>query len=502
MWKSKRRAALDHRRGNRPTGLAIPDSALKELEDGFQGRLVGPSDPTYDASRQMSNHAFSEWPLLIAYCEVPSDVAACLKLARENDIWTVVRSGGHSTAGFSVNTGLVIDMSGFCYATVDEKRRRAVVGAGTNFGHLNAVLNDYDLHVPGGGCEDVCVAGYMQGGGFGFTSRAFGMNCDNVLAVRVMLADGTIVVADSETNSDLYWAIRGGTGNNFGVLLEITYRLHHVPSVWAFGLSWHIDDAAAGLAAMQAGYMNHDAVRGELGYMSFLANVGGVNKLLMRGMVVDGRDPDLLRALEATGATMDIDEIGSYFEMNRMLLETPEVPQVPDLGREDKQSAYLAELQPEARWQAVVDKFVESPNSYSTVVIEPYGGAVAEVDRSATAFVHRDVDCDVFVDVFWMTDAQHETVVPYLNEYLDLLHSMSDGHSYQNYPRRGTADYRWRYWGGCFDTLVAVKNKYDPSDFFQFAQSISAPEVPEERLGAWGPDLSDLLAQPIEEATP
>ncbi|MEM7338095.1 MAG: FAD-binding oxidoreductase [Actinomycetota bacterium] len=501
MWKSKRRVALDRQRGHRPDGLDIPPQALDELRTNFQGRLVGPSDPTYDHARQMSNHAFSEWPLLIAYCEVPSDVAACLTLAREHDIWTVVRSGGHSTAGYSVNTGLVIDMSSFCYAVVDEENHRAVVGAGTNFGHLNAVLNDYDLHVPGGGCEDVCVAGYMQGGGFGFTSRPFGMNCDNVEAVRVMLADGSIVVANESTNSDLYWAIRGGTGNNFGVLLEITYRLHQLPSVWAFGLRWPIERAADGLDVMQRKYMR-GGVRDELGYMSFLANVDGTNELLMRGMVTSGEDMSLLAALERSGGTVDINQTGSYFEMNRMLLETPEVPQVPDLGREDKQSAYMADPLGVGGWQQIVDQFVASPNTYSTVVIEPYGGAVASVERTANAFVHREVDCDVFVDVFWMTDEQHAQVVPYLDDYLDVLHGLSNGHSYQNYPRRGTVDYRWRYWGGCFDTLLAVKRKYDPSNFFQFAQSISAPDGPEPRLGSWGPDLSGSLSEPIVTAAP
>jgi len=499
MWKSKRRVSLDHRRGLRPDGLVIPAEAIEELRTSMQGRLVGPSDATYDASRQMSNHAFSEWPLLIAYCEVPGDVAACLKLARENDIWTVIRSGGHSTAGYSVNTGLVIDMSGFCYAVVDERSKRAVVGAGTNFGHLNAVLDDYDLHVPGGGCEDVCVAGYMQGGGFGFTSRKFGMNCDNVLAVRVMLADGAIVVADAETNADLFWAIRGGTGNNFGVLLEITYELHHVPSVWAFGLRWKIEDAAVGLAAMQDGYML-DGAADDLGYMSFLANVDGKNELLMRGMVISGKDESLLADLQLSGGMIDINTTGSYFEMNRLLLETPEVPQVPDLGREDKQSVYLADRIGADGWQQIVDKFVESPNTYSTVVVEPYGGKAADPDQPCS-FIHRQVDCDVFVDVFWMTDDQRRQVVPYLNDYMDVLHPLSNGHSYQNYPRRGTADYRWRYWGGAFNTLLSVKQKYDPSNFFQFAQSISAPAEPEERLGSAAPDLADALDGDIVKVT-
>jgi len=92
------------------------------------------------------------------------------------------------------------------------------------------------VHTPGGGCPDVCVGGYMQGGGYGFTSREFGMNCDNVVEFHMMLADGSIVVANPNQNRNLFWAVRGGTGNNFGVLLSVTYKLYSLYNVWGWGL--------------------------------------------------------------------------------------------------------------------------------------------------------------------------------------------------------------------------------------------------------------------------
>ena len=513
MAKSRRRLSLEYRLGLRtPPGITLTADATTALRLALQGKVITSDDPGYDAARQLSNHAFSPWPLLIAYCEVPSDVAACLDWAQKNDIWFVVRSGGHSTAGFSANTGLVIDMSKFCYAVVEDPtgpHPTAIVGAGTNFGHLNSVLDDYNLHVPGGGCPDVCVAGFMQGGGFGFTSRTFGMNCDNVESLRLMLFDGRIVVADANTNADLFWAMRGGTGNNFAVLLEIRYRLQRLgpDSIYGFGLQWNAD--SSGVAADALVIMQEKFMRGcdpRVGYMTILAvdspdpTKMGTSLLMIRGTFIgtqaEGRAA--IAPLVATnGARQDVDRMGSYEDLNNYLLSYPrEVPEVPDLGREDKSSAYIDRPLDKADWQTIIERFLESPNPWTTIVIEPYGGAISAVSAHDNAFIHRDVDMDLFVDVFWMTPDEHTAVNQYLNDFVELLTPMTNGHSYQNYPRKGTPDFRWRYWGGSFATLLAIKQKYDPKNLFHYAQSISPADPPEPRLDD-GLDLSSLIAKPI-----
>lgn len=513
MSKSKRRLQLEYRLGLRtPPGVTLTADEVSALRLAMQGTVVTSDDPGYDAARQLSNHAFSPWPLLIAFCEVPSDVAACLRWAQKNEIWFVVRSGGHSTAGFSANTGLVIDMSKFCYAVVEDPtgpNPTAVVGAGTNFGHLNSVLDDYDLHVPGGGCPDVCVAGFMQGGGFGFTSRTYGLSCDNVESMRLMLFDGRIVIADANTNADLYWAVRGGTGNNFAVLLEVRYRLQRLgpDALYGFGFKWNADssgDAAAAMVVMQEQFMRGGDPR--IGYMSFLAvdtpdpTKMGSPLLMMRGTFVgtaaEGRAV-IAPLLATSGVTQDVDMTGSYLTLNNYLLSWPrEIPEVPDLGREDKSSAYVDRPITKAEWQTIVERFLESPNPWTTIVFEPYGGAIAAVPEHDNAFIHRNVDMDMFVDVFWMTAEEHTAANDYLNGFVELIAPMTNGHSYQNYPRKGTPDYRWRYWGGSFETLLAIKQKYDPNNLFHYAQSISPADPPEPRLDD-GPDLSALIAMPI-----
>ena len=79
----------------------------------------------------------------------------------------------------------------------------------------------------------MCVAGFVQGGGYGYTSRTFGIQSDKAAAFRVALASGTVVTANERENADLFWALRGGTGGNFGVVLQVSYHMVRLPSVWA-----------------------------------------------------------------------------------------------------------------------------------------------------------------------------------------------------------------------------------------------------------------------------
>src|SRR5262249_11195490 len=230
------------------------------------------------------------------------------------------RSGGHNTAGHCVNSGLVIDLGRMNHVSVDPDRKRATVGPGASFEKINAVLDQYHLHAPGaGGCAKVCAGGYVQGGGYGFTSLMYGMSSDNVVRMVVALADGSIVEADEQTNSPLFWALRGGTGNNFGVVLEVTYQLRDLWKVWGFGIRWKMDAAPAALAAMQR-HFTGDATPKRLGYQCLMEWVEGdvdvegkkIRRpvLQMRGMY-DGSKAEARAALgpmlATKGAKLDIE---------------------------------------------------------------------------------------------------------------------------------------------------------------------------------------------------
>lgn len=236
--------------------LDVDRAVLEGLQNKIEGRIVLPGYPDYDTDRQLTNPLFQSNPKVIVYCRGQgNDVVAALEAADRMGLPVTLRSGGHSTAGYSTGPGMIIDTRQMKSAAVSQapplSQNTVRVQPGCAFGELNDTLDLYRLHVPGGGCPDVCAAGYIQGGGFGFTSRPYDMNSDNVLAVEMVLANGTQVMADALTNPDLFWAVRGGTGGDFGVLTNITYGLHRLDyqpgttngQLYGYGLRWPLSTA-------------------------------------------------------------------------------------------------------------------------------------------------------------------------------------------------------------------------------------------------------------------
>jgi len=455
----------------------ISRDRLIRLEQDLVGTMVFPWDPDYNKDRLESNPAFQAFPIVIVKCAVENDVWICLQAAEDLKVPFCVRSGGHSTAGYSVVTdGIVIDVSGLSYVQVNAANYTVTAGPGTNFDTLNGALNTTGLHVPSGECGDVCVGGFVQGGGYGYTSRCFGIQSDCVVAFRVMLANGGIVIANATTNSDLFWALRGGTGGNFGVVLSVTYGLSVVPSVWAYSIQWNIGDAAAALLEMQTNYMLTGAPK-ELGATINLGFNGTTPVLLMQGMYVgsatEGKQA-LASLLSLGSADLNVDISGTYAAMDAYLETHPyTIPNPPDGSKEDKRAGYIEKPLTLADWQAIVNYELTAPNPNNTAIIEPYGGAINAYPVSDSAFIHRKAAMDFFVDVFWVHDSDQQQAVDWLAGFWKLMQPHLNGHVYQNYPHRELANFQHAYWGSAYPRLTQVKAKYDPQNVFKFAQSIA-----------------------------
>lgn len=460
----------------------FPAKAAAQLQQQVQGTVVVSADAAYHSARQAFVANYQAFPQIIVYCEVFSDAAAALAFAREWKLSPVCRAGGHSTAGYSVNNGMIIDVSRLSYVVVDSRAKRAVVGAGTNFGHLNAALDTYGLHLPGGGCDDVAIAGYMMGGGFGFTSQIFGMNCDSVVEALVMLADGSIVVASKRCNPDLLWALRGGGGGNFGVLLQITFQLHDVDQIWGFGIRWRAGHSAGGAKRVAAAL---EILQGEftgarmphrLGHQSTINFIGDEPYFLLRGVYAGdaARGRRMIEPLLKTeGAKCDLDRVGGYTEINNFLNSTPEVPLVAPHTPTQSESRYIGRELTRPEWHDIVRLFQHSPNRGNFFGIEGYGGAIAALAPTTTAFWHRKALFDVYTWVFWQDVQEERASLAFLEQFRQVLTPCSNGHAYQNYPNRTNRNYRWMYWGENFPALLKIKRKYDPTNLFSFGQTIS-----------------------------
>ncbi len=482
-------------------------SNAAQLQGEISGKVVLPSDPDYDRARQLSDPAFQRFPALVVYCDGPEDVRAALAFANRHSLRVTCRSGGHSTAGFSVgDDAMVIDTSRIRYVRIDENSGgpTARVGAGSDWGYVGRELDRHGLHVPGGGCESVCVAGYMQGGGYSYTSRMFGMNCDSVVEAKIMLADGRIAIANERQNFPLFWAIRGGTGNNFGVLLEVTYRLYRPGALWGFSIRWPIDDAPRAIFEIQNQYMKTNPSR-LVGFETHGAPIDGRQVLLMRGMY-RGTHGEAHRALypvlSTPGATLEYGLEGSYYELNR---RNEQGVTAPAGGKEEKQSGYIRAPLSLAEWEGVIDMFGRTPNPYSIFNLEAYGGAINEVAAGANAFIHRDAYCNFFLDVFWVKDADKASAVRYLDEFMAMMQPYFDRpdgrpQSNQNYPRASQTNYMDLYFDGFVRDLVVAKKLYDPGNVFRFEQSIPLDYPDDVRVDPASPGFTgdeEIVAVPL-----
>lgn len=500
-------AAWDARDGLDPTLL----NAAKRLHVGFDGQVVLPGDPDYDADRMLANPRFDPYPAMIVYCASESDVVQALALAFacRDELEFVLRSGGHSTGGFSAGPGILVDVGRLDGVTVDPAKLTATAQPGCNFGTFNKAIEQYDLHIPGGACPDVRQGGYFQGGGYGFTARLFGMHCDQAIGVRMALFDGTIVEADETVNSDLFWAVRGGTGNNFGVLLSTTYRLFQGSTFCGFSVKFDlsattgVSDAANALTWIQENFVL--SVTNALGFQMIMVWEGPDGQprtplFLVRG-VYAGTRADMLATIGPLVAQQGAElqytlDPTVYSKLSGHLLSEPyEVPQfgpnvTPMPPPENKVSRYIADVIPPAGWTTLIDHFLASPNPYTTVAFEGYGGTINATPALHNAFVHRDVHFDIFFDVFWLTDAEEAVMDAYLEQWKATIAPFWNGQVYQNYPEQVDPDFADHYWGAALPGLVKVKQKYDPGNLFHFAQSIptSLTTTPEDAFRPPGID--------------
>jgi len=477
--------------------LQFTAAQVNALSQQLVGHIVLPQDPTYAANRTTFMNAFQHFPEIIVYCAGFADVIRSIRFAKEVGLQPVCRSGGHSTAGYSVNDHMVIDVSGINYIRVDPEARTALVGAGANFALINAELELYGLHMPGGGCETVGVAGYMQGGGYGFTSLMFGMNCDQVLGFQMALADGRIVRANAKENADLFWAVRGGTGNNFGVLLEIEYHLQELKPVWGFGFKWLLQTAeqvAAASVALQIWQANFTgkAAPPNLGQEAMLAytldpdNQTLVPYFLIRGMFNGPESAcqqvlePLLKLMPDVNQYRDIWRSGTYRDLNIYLLTYPtELPAgVPNSARSLAKSHIVARQLTLAECAAIIDFYKATPNPDNFIGFEAYGGAINAVAPVATAFCHRTACMDVFTFSFWLREDSRAAAEAFVTDFDRAVQPLSNGQSYQNYANRGLEDFGAAYFGVNLTRLLEVKKTYDPDNFFTFPQGLGTASKP------------------------
>ena len=445
----------------------LTPSDIAQLRQTVRGDLVVPDDAGYDQARRVWNGMVDKRPAAVIYCADSEDVITAVKFARSGNLLVAVRAGGHNVAGSSVcDAGVVIDLSRMKRIEVDPVRRIARAQAGLNLGEFDAATQSHGLATTMGVNADTGIAGLTLGGGFGRLGRKHGLTCDNLVAAEIVTADGRLLKANATENADLFWAIRGG-GGNFGIVTTFEYRLFPVGPVLLAGSVLY--DYAQARDAMRFYHEFSRKAPDELSVDAALVTVPSGERFFSIspcyvGPIDEGER--VLKQLREHGAPVE-DRIApvSYLQ-----IQSAGDAIFPRGRRYYWKAQFLREISDEAI-NVLLATYATAPRE-SLLVLQQVGGAIARVPIAETPYANRDALYDCFPISIWDNPAEDVAHIRWARDLWDEMRPFSTGGVYANNLGEEGTDRVQAAYGENFPRLVALKNKYDPTNFFRLNQNI------------------------------
>ena len=445
--------------------IAAERSVPPALE-GFAGQVLTPDDADYDGARRIYNGLIDKRPSVVAQCQGIADIVAAVATARDQGLELSVRGGGHGVAGRALTDGgLTIDLSRMKGIHVDPKNRTVRAQAGVNWKELNRETQVYGLAVTGGVISTTGISGLTLGGGLGWIMARDGLALDNLLSADVITADGRVLRASEDENPDLFWAIRGGSGN-FGVISSFEYRLRPVGPMVFGGLVAHPFSAASDVLRFYR-ELTSSASDDLVAYSGLIHAPDGATKLAAIVVCHVGPQEQAERDLAPLLAfgSPALSQVGPmpYTAINSMLDAG-----YPYGSLNYWKSSFMDELT-DAAIEVFVDRFSQTKGPMTAFLLEHVHGAVTRVPESATAFAHRTPGFNILIPSVWLDPADTDENIRWTRESYAALQPHLRKGRYVNYLAEDDiteATARAAY-GNNFDRLIEVKTKYDPTNLFR-----------------------------------
>ena len=452
----------------------LEEKIVDEFSQSLRGPLFGPDDPGYDEARTIYNAMIDKEPRLIARCHDVADVLAAVRFGRDNGLDTAIRGGGHNGPGLAlVDDGLVIDMSEMRGIRVDPDSETVRVEAGCRWADVDHATHAFGMATVSGIIGTTGVAGLTLGGGHGYLTRRYGLTIDNLLSADVVLADGRLVHANENQNSDLFWALRGG-GGNFGIVTSFEYRLHPVDTVVAGPLFWPIEALGETMRwyrdwlpdlpeSVYAFYLTAE-VPGD----PFPAEIHGrkVCGLMCCYLGSEEEFDDLIAPAREVAEPL-FEHIGPMpYPMLQGMFDELYCPGDQWYWKGD----FVRELGNPA--VEVHERFAEVPTTKSTMHLYPIDGAVHRVGSDETAWSFRDATWSMVIAGVDPDPAKEDVLRDWARSYWEALHEHSAGASYINFMMEEGEERVRATYGENYERLQRIKARYDPDNFFHVNQNI------------------------------
>jgi FAD/FMN-containing dehydrogenase len=448
----------------------------------LSGRVVFPRSSDYASARVEFNTALQRFPLAIVFAANTEDVANAICFARDHRLPIRLRSGRHSYEALSAADGsIVIDVSQMKGLDLDPNTGIATVQTGVRDFELAQALWGMGRMLPGGLCFTTGIAGFTQGGGQTSAPRTFGLIIDSLVSAEMVNANGDVIYADMNQNPDLFWALRGAGGGNFGACTTFRFQTYPVePNVAYAQLSWPISSlkpvfrnwqqlTAPGFDTRLNPFLlvlNDGKSQNVQVNVIFFGAAAELRQLLdpllraARPQQVDIFDTDWITAVETIGATQ------------------------PNAPVNFKSAAPFVQELPDAAID-VIQHFVMAPPAAGVQVsafFHGLNGEVAQVAPRDTAYFWRDAWSNLSFWAQWTTGASAYAARAWVEGLRRAVYPYTSG-TYVNAPDLTLENWQELYWGKNFLRLTEVKSRYDPGNLFNFPQSIPLVESRPRKFG-------------------
>jgi len=433
-------------------------TSLAEFADALDGESFGPDSPGYDAVRRPANLGYEDVrPRLVVRCGSVADVVSTLKFAKATGDRIVPRGGGHCFAGRSSTDGIVLDLSGLDGISVAADGV-ATIGAGARLGQVYAGLHAYGRTLPAGCGPTVGIAGLTLGGGIGLLGRQYGLTCDRLIGVQVVLADGSVVECDEDHEPDLFWALRGAGGGQFGVVTVLRYATVPEPITTRIEAHW----PNAGLDEMAEAWQTWapDAPDELTVNLNLLSEPGApvIATLFGASTLDEATTRELLQdwpgSIELRGGL-------PYHQLKDTFADPRDTP--ARLLR--IRTEFFSDAMAPSTLAALLTQLGEPRTEYRReLTFTAMTGAYSNVSEDATAFAHRNER--------FLLEHIAEAADPWVDSSWTTAHADASGRVYPNFPDPALDDWAAAYHAGNYRRLKTIKSAYDPYRFFDFPQAI------------------------------
>jgi hypothetical protein len=443
-------------------------TTVNALKSRLGDRVVGPEDPGWDEARRAWNLAVDQHPAAVARPESAEDVVAAVEVARRHGLRVAPQGTGHGASPrASLERSVLVDTSRMNAVEIDPERRRARLQAGAQWQHVVPPAAEHGLAALSGTAPDVCSTGYALGGGVGWMVRRYGLACNSIRAAEVVTADGRQVRADTDSEPELFWALRGG-GGSFGVVTALELELFPVRELYAGVLFWPQERAAEVLGAW------HEWAGGVPDEMTSIGRLVNVPPLEEIPEPVRGRSfvmveaawlgdeaggSEQLAALRELGPEMDTFAMIPPTGLGALHMDPPEP--VPGAG----DGVLLGDFPAEAIDAMVATAGPGTDSPLVSIEVRHLRGAAERSDPAHGVRDALDASYALYAVGMAMNDAMKQTVVQRLDRLQAALAPWAAG-SLLNFAER-PVDPAGMFTDDAYRRLREVKSKYDPDNLIQ-----------------------------------